>query len=126
MADVSEAIFSVVKDGLNGERLYPTQAPDKALPPYAVYLEVAQPVLNTLKGPSKTQQHLIQFESYAKTKLGAKALSQKIDDAMLAEKLNPDASPPGRFTATKHGGRDDYDPETKLYLYVTEWSVWTR
>lgn len=116
---------SVILTALTGGKVYPVQAPDRAVPPYSVYLTVGQPTLNTFKGRNNLQQHLVQIECWDKTYIGAHSLAESTVDSMLAAKFDV-GSPAGLFTATLHDQRDTTDDDAKLYGVILEFSVWTK
>lgn len=108
-----------------GKPIFPDFALNGAKAPYVVYTEAGGSPLNTLKGAPTLKNHLIQVEFWDKKPEDAAELAASATSALLAERMDV-GSPPGRFTARQVGERSGFDEDTKLYVAIREYSVWTR
>lgn len=102
---------------LAGVKVYPEVAPDGAATPYIVYTEPSENALNLLVGgrAAGVENHLFQFDVYAKSKAQAVALKKAITDALEAE--------PTLGAVFRNGG-SMFEPDTKLFRQRQDFSLW--
>lgn len=102
---------------LAGVKVFPEIAPDGAVAPYIVYCEPSENALNLLVGgeAAGVENHLFQFDVYAKSKAQAVALKRAISDALEGA--------PGLGAVFRDGG-SMYEPDTKLFRQRQDFSLW--
>jgi hypothetical protein len=102
---------------LAGVRVFPEVAPDGAQAPYIVYAEAAENPLNLLVGgrAADLENHIFQFDVYAKSKAQAVALKTAISTALQEEKA---------LGAVLRNGGSMYEPDTKLFRQRQDFSLW--
>lgn len=101
-----------------GGRLYPEVAPDNPICPYGVYSEIISPTNNTLADGPLINQSLIQIDIWDKTAAGRSVAGEALA-AQIAQAFNN-----GTLQGVQHARKSRYDPDTKLYGYIYEYSFW--
>lgn len=102
---------------LAGVPVFPEIAPDGTAAPYIVYTEPSENALNLLVGGEAggVENHLFQFDVYAKSKAQAVALKRAIADVLEAELT---------LGAVFRNGGSMYEPDTKLFRQRQDFSLW--
>ena len=93
-------------------------APQNCARPYGVYTEIASPTSNTLADGVPIQQSILQIDIYDATFLGARTAGDALADAIQS------AYDAGMLSGVQHSRRSLYEPETKLYRILYEFSFW--
>jgi hypothetical protein len=101
---------------LAGVKAFPEVAPDGTPAPYIVYSEPSENALNLLVGQTDLENHLFQFDVYAKSKLQAIALKAALANALLAEPA---------LSAVFRSGGSMFEADTKLFRQRQDFSLWT-
>ena len=98
--------------------LHAQVAPQNCTRPYGVFQEVVSPTSNTLADGVPIQQSILQIDIYDATFLGARTAGDALADAIQS------AYDAGTLSGVQHSRRSLYEPETKLYRILYEFSFW--
>jgi hypothetical protein len=110
-SDIYTALSSITTS-----KVYPDIAPDEAVPPYLTYQQVGGDPVNFLSGIPSKRNARIQVNSWSTTRLEAMLLIRLVEDTMRSN-ATLNATTLGGATAT-------FEPETKLYGALQDFSVW--
>jgi Protein of unknown function (DUF3168) len=126
MIEESFQTYLISDSGINaivGDRVYGLIAPQKVLPPFLVYLKVGDyPIAAGYCGPDAARHCVFQFDSYAKSYLGALRLAEAVRTALVG------------FTGTIGDTRIAFvsmetefhapDPEPGLFRVSNTFEIW--
>jgi len=110
---IEQSVWTALS-GLAGGRVYAMIAPDTPTAPFIVYQNIANKPEVTLANGTPINNTRIQIDAYAKTYAGAKALADLVTAAMAA----------ASFTSIPILNTDGYEPETKLFRMIQDFSLW--
>lgn len=114
---IEAQVYAVLK-GLAEGRVFPDLAPEGVLTPYITYQAVGGEPINFLGGdnPGKTNTRM-QINVWDKTRLGASALAEQVEDTMRqASHLQPEVVT-GRIAT--------YDETTQYRGTMQDFSLWS-
>jgi len=109
------------------DRIYYVRAPQDVLKPYIVFSKVSAPRDNTHDGPSGLVNARFQFDCYATTYMGAKAIA-----AAVQSELEGYSGTMGGAGGVLVNGcfyddeQDNWDEETKFYCVTQDFVMWYR
>lgn len=83
---------------------------------YIVWMRVASSPNVSLMGPSDLQNTRVQIDIYARTVARLAAIEQALEAAMAASSI----------TNVPLASQDIYEPDTRLYRAIKDYSVWAR
>ena len=114
---VSGAVFNIV-----GNRVFPDVADGSAVAPYVVYQTIST-ISETLHDGTRTIEFPnIQFSCWAKTRAAAIALGSALDSILDGNTIAGSSD----ATFTFSGVSSSYDPESKLYGEIREYTAHTN
>ena len=113
---IQTQLFAQLQSIFTG-RFYPAIAPDKTALPYGVYSRISaveQATLDSNGGEGNNINTRLQIDIYAATYLAAQSAAQSVKTAMKS------------WTVTNivDSEQDFYEPETKLYRVMLDFSAW--
>lgn len=113
---VEADIFNALK-GLVSNRVYPDVAPEGAARPYITYQQVGGGAVNFVDPtiPSKRNGRF-QINVWANTRAAASTLARQVEDALRATAALQ--------TTVLSAPVASYEPDTKLYGTLQDFSVW--
>ena len=128
MKAIQSAVFNALStysglSSLVGARIYPDVAPQDAIAPRVVWQEISEIQANDLGGSVETgglNRYLIQVTSWAK---GAERGATKAREVDTQVRLAMNAAS-GFKTLLLDSRALDYEPETSLHGYQSDFGVW--
>lgn len=126
MATIQQAMYESLGgfagiSALVGARVYPDIAPQDVARPFVVWQEINTEQMNSLAGSVESgglTNYLIEATCWAATGAGARNLDAQVRAAMIAAT---------QFKSVLSDGQSlGFDPDTKLYGYQSDFSVWLR
>lgn len=112
---VEANIFSALGP-LIGNRVYPDEAPIGAALPFIVYQQVGGAPLNFLAGVPDKRNGRFQFDVWSTTRKEAAALIRQVEDTLRANQT--------LLADTMTGALATREPETNLYGFTQDFSIW--
>ena len=101
---------------LTAVRLYPDVGPEDVVLPYMTYQQVGGDPVNFLSGNPSKRNGRFQVNAWARTRAGAMTLIRAAEDLMRSTTT---------LNATTLGGAQClFEPDTKLYGAIQDFSVW--
>ena len=130
MKAIQSAVFAALSgysglSSLVGARIYPDVAPQDAIAPRVVWQEVSELQANDLGGSVETSglnRYRIQVTSWAKGAERGATKSREVDSQV---RLAMNAAS-GFKTLLLDSRALDYEPETSLHGYQSDFAVWIR
>ncbi|MBU1567715.1 MAG: DUF3168 domain-containing protein [Proteobacteria bacterium] len=104
-----------VLDSLVSNRCYPVVAPDNPTRPYIIYQVITNVPNVLLDGPGGLERRRMQIDIWAETYASQKSLEAQVFSAMAA----------ATFSNIPLMAQDSYEPETKLFRSIMEFSIWS-
>lgn len=113
---IQDQLFTLLSTGATdaGARVHSMVAPDSPTKPYITYQRIIFADENVLSGNSGLSNTHIQIDCYATTYPAADALAKQVAALMAAWSVKN----------VSHPGRDLYEPTTKLFRVLQEFSIW--
>lgn len=112
---IDELVVASLAD-VFGSSVYPGNAPDRTLPPYAIYQTISSTPTNTLADGIPIENDRYQIDVYSTTRLEAESLAADATETMLAI-----AYP---VTVVFISQASSYDAPTRFFRVMLEFSVW--
>lgn len=116
-AAFDRSIYSELRaiPGLDSLPIRPDVADQGDIAPYVVYTRLPLGPNWTLTGPSSLQNAHYQIDVYAKSRADAIRIAGLVTQALSQSQL---------LTGVPKSESSDYEPDTKLYRRMLEFSVW--
>lgn len=113
MSTPAESLFTALA-GLASGGVWPLVAAQGTVAPYITFQNIANPTINTLDGATNIQNNRMQIDAFASTYAGVATLARSIDTTLAALGA----------MYIKINDQMLYEPETKLYRVLLEYSIW--